>query len=386
MNGFAQLARSVFPLAMVVVCSSIYFICFQGPRPEPTSVSSDRTSNPSSEAAGDPSSEAAIPSQDFAVAGTVEPPSVIAHGQRIESHSNVEPGEIVRASAAATAADSLAVQLATTDADLETIDSQLPSRAAREHDASGVQMSGEGLHDEIASTEATLRGTAAPENVVDNRHYQSTRVNDYWVGLARARGETPVADTHAAPGVVGNPYFAASAPTTFDSQQPAANRGGGNIESPQPTIPHRSSVVESQPVDQTREMFASPVRSPNPLQMQGWDNAPPMPMAASPVAPPTQRRPAAADAALAQQSAAASLPPISDHVRQKLFEHWEYGGSLARRNATRLANQEFFSGLSLLAEHADQSQGTSEHLAALREGFWLWRKWLTLTQMGNCDS
>lgn len=380
MNGFAQLARSVFPLAMVVVCSSIYFICFPAPRSEPTSVSSDRTSNPSREAEGNPPNEAAIPIQDFSVAGRVEPPSVIARGQRIESRSNAEPGEIVQASGAASTADSLAVQLATTDADLETIDSQLPSLAAQEHNASANQSSGEVSVGDVVSTEAAPSGTALPENVDDNRHYQSTRVNDYWVGLARARGGTPVADTQAAPGVVGNPYFTASVPTTFDSRQPAANRGDGNTESPQPAIPNRSSVVESQPDDQTGEMFASPARTPNPLQVQGWDDAPPMPMAASPAAPPAQRRAAAADATLVQQPAVGPLPPISDHVRQKLVEHWEYGGSLARRNATRLANQEFFSGLSLLAEHADQSQGTSEHLAALREGF------LALEEVVDFDS
>jgi len=372
MNGFAQLARSVFPLAMVVVCSSIYFICFPGPRPEPTPASAERTHSPSS--------EAAVQNPDVADAQRAESPSALAGDQRIATYTNPELGEIVQASAEAATPDSMAVPLATTDADLETIDSQLPSLAAQEHDASTSQTSGEVLHDEMASTDATPRGTASPENVVDNRHYQSTRVNDYWVGLARARGETPRADTQATPGVVGNPYFTASAPSAFDSQQPPANRGGGNIESPQPTIPNRSSVVESQPVDQTRELFASPTRTPNPLQVQGWDDAPPMPLAASPAAPPTQRRSVAADAVLAQQPAVAPLPPISDHVRQKLYEHWEYGGSLARRNATRLAQQEFFSGLSLLAEHADQSRGTSEHLAALREGF------LALEEVVDFDS
>jgi len=387
MNGYAQLARSVFPLAMVVVCSSVYFIFIEGRGPESTATRSERTGNPPSEAGE------AIPQ---AIAEETQHPARLGTGgQRIETHSKSEPGEIVRASAAGSATDSRATQLATTDADLEVADVQLESPPTQDRPAAPVQSppvqsppvqspsvqspSVQSLPQTLAADPSTgdatpVRSTpiptAAPESVVENRHYQSTRVNDYWVGLARARGDHPVDHPSNAPDVVGNPYFTESAPSTGDSRHSEVGSSRGPSQQPATNVPNRSSVVESPSIDPSELRYELPHRSPNPLPVNDWTQPPSLPLAvASPAAPPLQRSSVAATAALAHQVTVATIPPVSDHIRQKLSEHWEYGGSLARRNATRLAKQEFFSGLSLLAEHADQSRGATEHLTALREGF-----------------
>ena len=59
---------------------------------------------------------------------------------------------------------------------------------------------------------------------------------------------------------------------------------------------------------------------------------------------------------------------ISDAAAQKAVHHIEYGKSLARRNATEAASQEFLGALRVLAESNDAAIGGNDHTRALRSG------------------
>ncbi|GEM_PF-1895483 len=63
------------------------------------------------------------------------------------------------------------------------------------------------------------------------------------------------------------------------------------------------------------------------------------------------------------------FPALKQNTRLQILKHLEYGNSLARRSATRLAKNEFHHGLSLIAESADNSQNSAQHLQALKDGF-----------------
>ena len=62
------------------------------------------------------------------------------------------------------------------------------------------------------------------------------------------------------------------------------------------------------------------------------------------------------------------VAPLNDAAAQKAVHHIEYGKSLARRNATEVAGQEFFSALRVLAEANDTAIGGNQHTKALRNG------------------
>ena len=59
---------------------------------------------------------------------------------------------------------------------------------------------------------------------------------------------------------------------------------------------------------------------------------------------------------------------VSDVAALRAVHHIEYGKSLARRNATEAAGQEFLSALRVLAEANDEATGGNAYLGALRKG------------------
>ena len=59
---------------------------------------------------------------------------------------------------------------------------------------------------------------------------------------------------------------------------------------------------------------------------------------------------------------------LSDVAALKAVHHIEYGKSLARRNATEAAGQEFLGALRILAESNDMASGTGAYMSALRSG------------------
>lgn len=409
MNGFAKLARSVFPLAMVVVCSSIYFVYFENERSQTISPGPNPTPPPPSSAVG--------PKQLETLAAVPQASANVGSNQRIEAHSETEADAIVLAAAADTPSDAAAVRRATSDsssafepAQTSIVDLELapPVRVQQTPPSTGTaspvsnlaasaerSTSAPPAPTDMAPSESSqpLPVTAAPavpENVVANRHYESTRVNDYWVGLARARGETAVPAATNIDGVVVNSYFSAAAPTMAGSAPAKVAPQSQSNPSSIPLAAERTSVVESAAARSAAEFYSPPAEPAPAVARPVWSEPQPMPQtmpmpqpqpgAAWPTESDVPPGPIASNASQLSQPSEPTLPPVSDHVRQKLFEHWEYGGSLARRNATRLAKQEFFSGLSLLAEHADQCRGVNEHLAALRQGF------LAMEEVADFDS
>ncbi len=85
-------------------------------------------------------------------------------------------------------------------------------------------------------------------------------------------------------------------------------------------------------------------------------------------------QPALAQPALAQPEQARPVPRaaspvfVSEAAAQKAVHHIEYGKSLARRNATEAAGQEFLSALRVLAESGDMSSGGNAQSRSLRNG------------------
>jgi len=61
-------------------------------------------------------------------------------------------------------------------------------------------------------------------------------------------------------------------------------------------------------------------------------------------------------------------PALNEVAAQKAVHHIEYGKSLARRNATEAAGQEFLGAIRVLAESNDQATGGNAHMSALRSG------------------
>jgi tetratricopeptide (TPR) repeat protein len=75
-----------------------------------------------------------------------------------------------------------------------------------------------------------------------------------------------------------------------------------------------------------------------------------------------------------EQARPVPMPPaatpgrVSDAALQKAVHHIEYGKSLARRNATEAAGQEFLGALRVLAESGDMATGTNDQTTAMRNG------------------
>lgn len=67
----------------------------------------------------------------------------------------------------------------------------------------------------------------------------------------------------------------------------------------------------------------------------------------------------------------AQLAPLqlSSAVRSQIRHHLDYGNSLARRSATRLAKEEFTKGLRIISEASDNQYGAATHMTALQQGF-----------------
>lgn len=74
---------------------------------------------------------------------------------------------------------------------------------------------------------------------------------------------------------------------------------------------------------------------------------------------------------IAPDMAPVSMPvpvPLGEAGAMKAVHHIEYGKSLARRNATEAAGQEFLGALRVLAESNDVTAGGNSHMTALRRG------------------
>ncbi len=102
-----------------------------------------------------------------------------------------------------------------------------------------------------------------------------------------------------------------------------------------------------------------------------------------PVAKMPERAPESVDSAIGTEVNESTLATPAEFVRpapqaanfglseiaaQKAVHHIEYGKSLARRNATEAARQEFLSALRILAESLDANSGGNAHAASLRNG------------------
>ncbi|MBL8888927.1 MAG: hypothetical protein JNL67_03040 [Planctomycetaceae bacterium] len=357
-----KIVRGTFPAAMIVVCASIYFVYFDSPR-----APSNLNGSASTEAARAKALQEAI------VAESALPPELKPELPVHSASTNV-------AGAAALPLDpsiplpvpsldeSLSLELPTIRTDDETAE-PMPTEIAAPALPIAVASSAP-ANDIVASAEQVSDLPDAQESVISNTQYGSTRVNDYWVGLERARTAAPTSPEPRS-GVILNPYHQPGA-SSGQIQPVVSNESSTPTASVSPTI--------SQPFFMESEA-ATPSAVP-PVQEQAaarelpisTDPAPIMPIPLEQEEQPVsvvEGSPSHTSSGPRESQAPSvpALPPLGDHVRQRLIEHWEYGGSLARRNAVQLARQEFFSGLTLLAEHADQHEPGANRLQALREGF-----------------
>lgn len=374
-----KIVRGTFPAAMIAVCASIYFVYFDSER---------RSSNDS---ANSSSLAAPMVAESSVPAGTIpEFPEPAASGVAVtEAVLPAVPNEL---KIGAPPVESLALKPPISRATDQNATSMMRELYTAARSKSLASSASAGETDVPVPQVSDLPET--PSNVVANTQYGNTRVNDYWIGLERARATTPSAPVPGS-SVIVNPYDESGASTLFSTatttaqhvivnpyhqsdastgqvQQVVSNELSPSGATGSPTI-SRPIFVEP---DSVAQGSRPPVQKPTTVLE--------LPMAANlvPAEPlPIEREPASFSATEVHSNLATSartearspsvrvLPPLGDHVRQRLTEHWEYGGSLARRNAVQLAKQEFFSGLTLLAEHADQHEPGSDRLRALREGF-----------------
>ncbi|MDP1563515.1 MAG: hypothetical protein Q8M16_19210 [Pirellulaceae bacterium] len=355
MTTLAKFVRATFPAVMIVVCSSVYFIFLDVDRtiedPKNTSLPAkpDVTIEPTTMAAQESAPEKLAPDR-------------IATATKGESIVRVEPVALQMPQI-----DLPELELPQLDMGLEP-DMIAPSASISTSPIAEPATTGPKLPAPAASDSVALAGLPAERSepldqraAVANAHFSSTPVNDYWVGLERGRNSASSAPA-GNPGVITNPYHRTVSnleKVRADAAVPPASESNSPIVSLPPTIVE-PEPVPARPLQNTPAMtdaggvagqrqFAAPVSV-----MTTQDVTLPVPMRESREVSPAHH---------------VKLPPVSDHVRQQVAQHWEYGGSLARRNAIQLARQEFFSGLSLLSDHADQYEPAMRRTQALREAF-----------------
>lgn len=355
-----KIVRGIFPAAMIVVCASIYFVYVDsGQTPANFEAASNDSVNstPLSELKG---TDSRVPAETIP-----ELPQTAGSTYAVkEAVLPADPSQPL----VAPPIESLALEAPTIRA---TDESATPiTQGASDADLSNSLATSDPAGETDVADPRVSDLPEAPLNVISNTQYGNTRVNDYWVGLERARPSVPAPPVSSST-VVVNPYHKPGA-ANGQIQPVVSNESSTSNTTGAPTIsqPH---FVES---DSLANEVQPPVQEPTTVQE--------LPMATNPVPAtplPTEREPAplsptevysnltSSAPPVVQPPAVPALPPLGDHVRQRLIEHWEYGGSLARRNAVQLAKQEFFSGLTLLAEHADQHEPGADRLRALREGF-----------------
>jgi tetratricopeptide (TPR) repeat protein len=351
MTTIANILRTAFPAAMIVVCSSAYFIYW------------DR----------DP----VHPDSNLASAPTT-----------LDAKQDADKGEPTKSAIKQVAPDDPnpeATMMATTVVATEPVGFPvLPTQVLESHElelplpALGLELGNRRQEVDEPKSESP---PTAPNFVpvvdlpteqpggVSPPHFNNTRVNDYWVGLDRARSNQTSGSADKS-GVVVNPYQQAAnmkavKPVSASVSPSEDVEGASVIHQPTYFEPElvRTVAKSSSPPQAVAELPRKQTATPQVDQETGparsdFHAAQPIQQL---IHQPIQQR--------VMATSTPRIPPVSDHVRQRVVEHWEYGGSLARRNAIQLAKQEFFSGLSLLSEHADQDLPAAGHLQALREGF-----------------
>lgn len=357
MTTLAKFVRATFPAAMIVVCSTAYFIYLD--------VDRSRDESSSLPIKPEMAVEPTLATQESALEKRV--PDRTASANKDESIEGVVPVPLPIPQL-----DLLALELPQPDLGLD-----LGSTVSAPHASISTSTIAEPAtttpplpapiaRDSATVTELPLEHPEHAEppdqrTMVANAHFSSTRVNDYWVGLERERNSASSAPAEN-PGVVINPYHRTDShledvqadeavPSTIESNSPLVSLPPTIVEpDPVPARPLQDTptMVDAKAVS-GQHSFAAPIPATTAL-----DATAPAPTPVSRAVSPTRHD---------------KLPPINDHVRQQVAEHWEYGGSLARRNAIQLARQEFFSGLSLLSDHADQYEPAMRRTQALREAF-----------------
>ncbi len=379
MTILVKIVRATFPAAMIVVCSSAYFIYFdvdhsaEDPRSAAQPRHSDVTTNETMNLASPTSS-----AQQLAPTGTLDI-------KPAESAVTQEPLPQPIPTLPSLVADVPIPELPTPVLRLEDPVTSATPEASSVYSPTLATATTEQAEQVASLVVSPPVGNAVvvdlpseQQNVVTNTHFESTPVNDYWVGLERARSSTSNQPS-GNQGVIINPYHRADA-VSEDVRPAAATIVDSNAA-------HSSVVIQQPDYEQPEPMFETPWTDAETrvatevASAQHSSPAPIAPAIRAPIAPPIADPIAASAPAISAfqmppqvlhevpSPSPRSLPPISDHVRQRVIEHWEYGGSLARRHAIQLAKQEFFSGLSLLSEHADQHDPATRHTLALREGF-----------------
>jgi tetratricopeptide (TPR) repeat protein len=371
MTILVKIVRATFPAAMIVVCSSAYFVYFDVDRPAgETKVSlqprPDEVQIDKSATSGDRESSAERSSQTR----TDKIPAEVV----VTLHPPTEPTPPLP-----TSVEEMPVP-------------ELPMPVLRLDEQVAVTTSDVGLANSspiIPPTSEPVPSLVVPppvenavvvdlpseqQNVVTNTHFESTPVNDYWVGLERARSSTSNQPS-GNQGVIINPYHRSGAvnedirPVAATIAESAATPSMGVIQ--QPSFEQPEPMIETRrpdlPTRVDAEVALAPNARPAPIPTPNQTPSTDPITASAPMSPQFQMPPQVWHEV--PSPSPRSLPPVSDHVRQRVIEHWEYGGSLARRHAIQLAKQEFFSGLSLLSEHADQHDPATQHTQALREGF-----------------
>jgi tetratricopeptide (TPR) repeat protein len=371
MTTLTKTIQAIFPAAMIVVCTSVYFVYFDGQPPR----SDQRLVSPglgeeSVTAFAKQTPESLTVSQDVL---EIPPSPQAVSGTQSNTETSAPILEIPASTwSTDTPTPDLPLPPPSLPPDATTAESRTPAMDAPLGTSSAIDPSLTPTTTTVANVPRSPEPVAEQSNTGPVSPLSHTAVTDYWLGLERARttnGPTIAVNT----GVIANPYHRPDA--TDENVQPVT----ANIDL---SSEHASAVVIRQPhhLESDSEIAASPPVGPMranrqsvlvPHESQMQPQQPPITTTSSAYHPIDHAMLHGTDLADRQMpdQAAMTPPPISDYVRQRVLEHWEYGGSLARRNAIQLAKQEFFSGLSLLAESADQQEPEAPHLQALREGF-----------------
>jgi tetratricopeptide (TPR) repeat protein len=412
---YLSMAKTAFPMVMVVLCAASYFAFWDGPvAPEAglapaDSVSKQTRGEPSG--ARDRAQELTVPAEEtpavstgHSTARSTPDPSLKAGTIALVSGTDArEETPYANLQMIASSSDLVGDQSIPFQSHTAPPDENYPGVEGNLSAESSLR-SRDPRESRVAEQTPTVAGGLARSEkiIIDNSDYEQTSVSDYWVGLARATEAEGTRDLKSPTQVIDNPFAASPVDRSdrTDSQQlgPSAMPASIGRQSSweQPT---KSDLWDADaPTEKTSAVrpdaaAQEPQSSPRPeLALPGdWsgtllDNAPRnLPVESLDVTAP------AADAATmtaetsmpiqsSQRPAPVELPPVSDAIRQQVHDHWQYGSSLARRNALHLSKQEFYGGLSLLAEHADQAFGSQNHLNALQEGF------LALEEAGDFES
>jgi hypothetical protein len=144
--------------------------------------------------------------------------------------------------------------------------------------------------------------------------------------------------------------------------QPVTSEPFNVFESAESRI--ETSVFEKdEPVTMVSGQQTPPTQTP-PMQAPQMQQQPQQPMHAQPV--PVSMHPVRQQTMPTSATRPAVMVGISASAAQRAVHHVEYGKSLARRNASFAARQEFYSALGVLAQSNDEQSGTQTYTTSLR--------------------